>query len=333
MEINVNNWKDFRFGDLIKDIYKAKPYTKEELEFSKYENVNGTIPYVTRTEPNNSIEGFVFDMDFDGKEKGNALVIGDTTSTISYQPDDFIAGDHIVVIRAEWLNYYTAIFIITILNQERFRYSYGRAYLKGLIQNTMIKLPAIGDEPDWKFIEEYVKKLKCKQVTTKNKDTKLEIDTSKWKAFNIEEFFDVTAGNYHYSNEYEEGSTPYISATNNNNGITENISLAPEFSKNAITTEKVNCCAFYQPEDFCATSDVNVLRAKFKMNKYIGLFIATVINFDENYRWNYGRQCRVGDTKKINIKLPAKEDKNGKFIPDTEYMENYIKSLPYGDRI
>lgn len=333
MEINVKNWKSFRFGDLITDIYKAKPYTKEELEFSKYENIRGTIPYVTRTENNNSIEGYVLDMDFEGKEQGNALVIGDTTSTISYQPDDFIAGDHIVVIRAEWINYYTAIFIITILNQERFRYSYGRAYLKGLIEDTIIKLPSIGDEPDWEFIEEYVKNLSCKPVATKNKKTEIKIDVSNWKMFNIDELFDVSAGNYHYSSEYEEGDTPYVSATNNNNGISEKINLEAEFGHNVITTEKVNCCAFYQSEDFCATSDVNILRAKFKMNKYIGLFITTIINFDENYRWNYGRQCRVGDTKKINIKLPAKLNESGEYIPDLEYMENYIKSLPFGDVI
>ena len=333
MNININEWKKFRFGDLISDIYKAKAYAKEELEFSKYGNVFGTIPYVTRTEPNNSIEGFVFDSEFEGLEKGNALVVGDTTSTISYQPDDFIAGDHIVVIRAEWLNYYTGIFMITILNQERFRYSYGRAYLKGLIENTEVKLPVIGDKPDWKYIEKYIKKLNYKMISTGNKVKNNSIDTSNWELFNLAELFDIGAGNYHYSNEYEGGNTPYITATNNNNGINERISLMPEFKKNVITTEKVNCCAFYQPEDFCATSDVNILNPKFKMNKYIALFICTVINFDENYRWNYGRQCRVGDTKKINIKLPAKKNDKGEVIPDFCFMEDYIKSLPYGDRI
>lgn len=334
MKNSCKKWKKFRFGNLISEIYKAKPYTKEELEFSKYENIKGIIPYVTRTEPNNSIEGFVLDADFEGIEKGNALVIGDTTSTISYQPDDFIAGDHIVVIRAKWLNYYTGVFMITILNQERFRYSYGRAYLKGLIENTEVKLPTINNKPDWGYIEKYVKSLNYKLISTKNKVMNKPIDTSSWKCFNLEELFYVTAGKYHYSYEYEAGDTPYISATTNNNGINESINLKPEFKKNVITTEKVNCSAFYQPEDFCATSDINILNAKFNMNKYIALFIATVINFDENYRWNYGRQCRVSDTKKINIKLPAiYNDKTNKYEPDFEYMENYIKSLPYGDRI
>ena len=49
--------------------------------------------------------------------------------------------------------------------------------------------------------------------------------------------------------------------------------------------------------------------------------------------WNYGRQCRINNTKRIQIKLPAKENENGEYIPDFEYMEKYIKSLPFGDII
>ena len=120
-----------------------------------------------------------------------------------------------------------------------------------------------------------------------------------------------------------------ISASNVNNGIAQRISLQAEFKGNCIVTGKVGCTAFYQLEDFCATSDVNIFIPKtFTLNKYIGLFLVSVINKSENYKWSYGRQCRVGDSQQIVIKLPTKNDK-----PDWEFMENYIKSLPYGDRI
>ena len=145
--------------------------------------------------------------------------------------------------------------------------------------------------------------------------------------------FNVSAGNYHYSYEYDDGNTPYVTATNKNNGINEMINIEPEFKGNVLTVEKVNACTFYQSHDFCATSDVNILVPQFDMNKYVALFICTVINFNENFRWNYGRQCRINNTKKMKIKLPAKLNKNGEYIPDFEYMENYIKSLPYGDII
>ena len=49
----------------------------------------------------------------------------------------------------------------------------------------------------------------------------------------------------------------------------------------------------------------------------------------EDYRYSYGRARILNKLKKETIKLPV--DSNGK--PDWQFMENYIKSLPYGDRI
>lgn len=148
----------------------------------------------------------------------------------------------------------------------------------------------------------------------------MRIDTSKWKEFLLYDYFDITAGIYHYPDEYDVGNTPYVSASNMDNGIGQYISLAPEFEGNCIVTGKVGCTAFYQPHPFCATSDVNVFIPKFDMHPLVGLFITTVINFNENYRWAYGRQCRVGNSKRIVIKLPATE--NGE--PNWEYMKTYM---------
>lgn len=150
-----------------------------------------------------------------------------------------------------------------------------------------------------------------------------------WKEFLLFDYFDIVPGKYHYPEEYEEGTTPYYSASNENNGIGSYIDLEPDFDGNCVVTGKVGCTAFYAPEPFCATSDVNIFRPKFDMSCEVGLFVANIINFSENYKWAYGRQCRVGNSKKIVIKLPATEAGT----PDWQYMENYIKSLPYGDRL
>ena len=87
---------------------------------------------------------------------------------------------------------------------------------------------------------------------------------------------------------------------------------------------------FYQDKDFYAVSHgrVNIMKPKFKLNKYIGLFISTVIN-KEQYRFAYGRAVYSGVLANLVIKLPV--DKNGN--PDWDYMEKYIKSLPYSDLI
>ncbi len=158
------------------------------------------------------------------------------------------------------------------------------------------------------------------------------LNTSKWKNFRLDKLFTISAGIYHYSDEYDIGDTPYISASNENNGIKQRINLAPEFSGNCIITGKVGCTTFYQSEDFCATSDVNIFRPKnFELNRKIGLFITAIINFSENYKWNYGRQCRVGDSKKIIIKLPTKM-KDDVYVIDSEKIfsdEGYIPDFDF----
>ena len=75
---------------------------------------------------NNGCDCYVLNVGLTGVEDGNA--IGDTTATCSYQSDKFICGDHMVICRADWINIYTALFIISILKQEKYKYSYGRAF-------------------------------------------------------------------------------------------------------------------------------------------------------------------------------------------------------------
>ena len=47
------------------------------------------------------------------------------------------------------------------------------------------------------------------------------------------------------------------------------------------------------------------------------------------YRFGYGRKWTLEKMKETVLKLPSQEDGT----PDFLYMENYIKSLPYSDRI
>lgn len=168
----------------------------------------------------------------------------------------------------------------------------------------------------------------------------MNLDVSDWKYFTISDLFDVTSGNYYHKDEYKEGNTPYCSATSDNNGVVKKINLSPDFEGNKIIIGKIGCNAFYESEPFCATSDVNVLTPVFKMSPEIGLFLVTVINKNENFRWNYGRQCRIGNTQRISIKLPVRHDSNGKllidldskysargYVPDWEFMDNFVRSL------
>lgn len=59
------------------------------------------------------------------------------------------------------LNVYSALFVITLLNQEKYRYPvFGRAFTKDLIAETQLFLPVDAERyPDYAFMEEYIKSL------------------------------------------------------------------------------------------------------------------------------------------------------------------------------
>ena len=335
MNLNVESWKEFRFGDLFSEMYKAEAHVKGELECYDVPSDN-TIRFISRTEMNNGCDCYVLNNDLSGIEEGNAIAIGDTTATCFYQGEDFVCGDHMVICRADWINLHTALFIISILKQEKYKYSYGRAFKMELISNTMLKLPATTDNtPDWGYMEQYIKSLNHKPLATANqggyRSHTLGVET--WKDFCLGDYFDIKKGKRLTSDDQTEGSTPYIGAIDSNNGIANYIGQDAIHDGNTISLSYNGSVgeAFYQPKPFWATDDVNVLYFReengAEFNKYIALFVCAVLR-QEKYRYSYGRKWVLDSMKSTVIKLPEKSGK-----PDWTYMEDYIKSLPYGDRI
>ena len=103
------------------------------------------------------------------------------------------------------------------------------------------------------------------------------------------------------------------------------------FNGNCITVSNNGSIgfAFYQEKEFTCSHDVNPLYLKgYTLNKHIAMFLCTLIEL-EQYRWAYGRKWRPKRMPTSLIKLPVKA--NG--TPDWEFMENYIKSLPYSANI
>ncbi len=384
MNLEIVNWKEFVFGDLIEKPYKAHAYTSDELVVAKPNEKS--IRYITRTGENNGCEFRAKFVDLEFIENGNAISVGDTTATCFYQEEQFITGDHMVIIRAPWLNPITGLFIVTILNNEQYKYSYGRAFLKDRIEQTIVKLPVLRNEhgeeiidpshqyckegyiPDWDFISSYIKTLRVKPLTTKNVNqnrTSLNID--QWEEFAFDDIFILKGGFYNKKPEHSiEGSFPFLGSTENNNGVTEFYSvddirawdkvgnaddtLEKKIYKGnciAVTVNGSVCNAFYQSEDFTCSHDITAFYLKeHTLNPYLALFLCTVIMQDK-YRWSYGRKPH--DVKKFAksiFKLPILRDDTSKpviddsktfskkgYIPDWEFMQNYIKNSPYGHRI
>lgn len=135
LKLDMQQWKEFTVVDLFEKVYKGKAYTDEDLY-----GINSlvTVPYITRTDSNNGCK-YIANVTNDFHiEQGNAISIGDTTATCFYQKDDFITGDHMVILRAGWLNQLRGLFMVGLFNQERLKYSYGRAYKIDNIKHSVL---------------------------------------------------------------------------------------------------------------------------------------------------------------------------------------------------
>ncbi|MCL2513649.1 MAG: restriction endonuclease subunit S, partial [Oscillospiraceae bacterium] len=168
-------------------------------------------------------------------------------------------------------------------------------------------------------------------LTQGEKVKNLEVNTSLWKPYKYEDIFIVERGSSTYLQDMNNGPYPYVSASALNNGIS---AFVDTYNRNGnvivLNYDGSIGEAFYHDYPFFASEKVVTLKLKnFDLNEYIGLFITTLIKL-EKFRYNYGLKWSVNSRMLSSIiKLPAKQD--GK--PDFEYMEKYIKSLPYSGAI
>lgn len=167
-------WEDFKLADLFEVTGTAT--TKVEV-LNSYGR--GYYPYVTTQSTNNGVKSYY---DY-FTEKGNILTIDSATiGSCFYQDRNFSASDHVEKLVPKFkLNQFIGEFLSVIIQQEMFRYGYGRKFNQKRIKNTILKLPAKaylnnksesvpvidkslgyhpdGYIPDFKFMENYIKSL------------------------------------------------------------------------------------------------------------------------------------------------------------------------------
>lgn len=98
--------------------------------------------------------------------KGNCIIlICDGQGSVGYSnyiDHDFIGSTTLSVGRNSNINKYIGLFLVTILDLERFKYSFGRKY-RNSFSKAKIKLPSKNENgvksPDWLYMENYIKEL------------------------------------------------------------------------------------------------------------------------------------------------------------------------------
>ena len=282
------------------------------------------INFISRTAQNNGVVAQVNKVEnIEPFPAGYITVaLGGSVLSSFVQLKPFYTAFHIMALEPKrQMTLHEKLYYCMCITANAYRYSYGRQANKTLKE---IELP--DSVPQW------VQSTKINPITTKRTQILVpKIDTNKWGEYTLGELFRFYKGKRLTKEDMTEGTVNFIGAISENNGVRQFIDVEPMFEPNCITVNYNGSVgeAFYQFEPFWASDDVNVLYADgWELNKHIAMFIITVIKANR-YKFSYGRKWTLEKMKESAIKLPKSQDGS----PDFVYMENYIRTLSYSDRI
>ena len=153
MELDTKNWGWFVYNDLF-DIVISK-------DGNLIDALGGETPYISSTQLKNGISQWI---NTEPTHDANTISVARNGSVGSafYHPYSYVASpDDVRIFTPEFkMNKYNAIFLITLIEKEKYRYAYGRKFGTKRMKSSKIKLPVNEQEhPDWHFMERYIKSL------------------------------------------------------------------------------------------------------------------------------------------------------------------------------
>lgn len=376
MNLNISEWKPF----IIEKIFTVKYGVNLELSNCD-EIINNDeigIKFVSRTESNNGISATVKPIESVTPQKEGLITVAGGGSVLStfIQPEPFYSGRDLYTLEAkDTISFESKMFIITIIKANKYKYSYGRQANKTLpylelllpIQRDKNNHPIIdatykysdeGFVPDWQFMENYIKSLHHKPLTTKNVVSGAKsLEIEKWKSFKVGRILTIFNGKGITTDEIEEnpGTFNAVQSGEDDNGVLGKIDLfyckkkKYTISERAcLTVARSGSAGFvsFQPNGCVVGDSAKILLLPEKIaSNGVYLFIQTLLTANR-FKYAYGRKVTEDKYAEDEIKLPVITSADGTpiidesnefsdegYIPDWQFMEDYFKSLPYGDRI
>ena len=248
---------------------------------------------------------------------------GSVLATFFQQEPYYSGRDIYILIPKKHLSEVEMIFYCYCIRKNKYRYNYGRQANKTLKD---ILIPEV-IPVEWQ-------NLSFEKVNSLNEEPLLKADLKlnkeDWKKFSLEDLFEITGSKTTPLLELEEygnGKYPFVTTQATNNGVEGFYDFHTEKGNVLVVDSAVIGYCSYQPFDFSASDHVEKLIPKFEMDKYIGIFLATVLN-REQYRYNYGRKASQNRLEQRSVKLPSKNNN-----PDWDFMRDFIKSLSYSSNL
>ena len=162
-----------------------------------------------------------------------------------------------------------------------------------------------------------------KNITLKN---------TQWKEFKINDLFIIEKGERLIESDRAGGEIPLITASSYHNGITSFIDKNTFECKKGLFSNKLTIDmfgnVFYHKYQYFSDDNIHTLifnnELNIDLNEYVSVFLIAILE-KISAKYGFGRQVRLHRLQEEVVALPV--GKNNQ--PDWQFMENYIKSLPY----
>ncbi len=286
MKINKNHWQEFKFNDVF-DIFRGD-------RLVTLDQIDGDIAYISSSKKNNGVDNYIFPPEF-MKIYQNALTLNNSGSVgyCFYHPYKFVISDHCTMVqikdRTVKLNSYIALFLKPIIEAMKDKYSFAREINNERLGKEKILLPTKNHKnPNWDFMEDYIKSLSKKinfnKTLSDSRIIKKEFKLlfKNWKEFKIKDIFNIQKGERLTVIDRNFGDTPLLTASSVNNGISSFIDYEIFKDSKKLFEKKITvdmfCNVFYQEFKYFSDDNIHTLLFKNKSyekyyeNKYVNIF-------------------------------------------------------------
>lgn len=240
MNLNTSSWRPFILANLYEIVMGDK------LDKNKTSQDNPTVNFVSRISYNNGVDAVIDRIDGLTPHPAGLLTVslgGEYLGSCYIQKAPFYTAQNIAIMkpRTPEMTFEVNIFVCSLVKYEckTKYYAFGRELNTHIRTDFEIYLPVQLDNmgmpvidsnnlyssegyiPDWKFMEDYIKSLHHKPITTAQYNNSSDnINVTEWKRFSLGKLFQIKKGKRLTAEDQTEGNNIYIGAIDNLNSAT-----------------------------------------------------------------------------------------------------------------
>lgn len=304
----------------------------------KDDQIAGSIPFVMAGVKNNGVVNYISNPV--AIFPSNSITV-DIFGNTFYRNYSFGAGDDTGVYWNDENSYSQEtmkFFAISMSKSLNGKFDFGKKLRSSQSLNFKMMLPVNSEGVDFDFMDAFIAELEAYLTSAGLKDYNLTIEEQQaldnyndliFNEFNVVDIFDVKNTGNILSRDIKQnsGSTPYLCASSENNGVSSYISYDKRYLENGgcIFIGGKTFVVSYQENDFYSNDSHNLilsLKGKNGKTKSTQLYLATCVHKSLNHKYSWGDSISNKKIQKDTISLPSKSNH-----PEFSSMEILISAI------